>query len=79
MILTRGKYPTLLAPASSEVANDVMRSMLGLKAQFKNLRSRSRQIVVRFESDDDLSTTDATGYKWRLGTTRVDLQPSGRR
>ena len=47
--------------------------------QFKNLRSRSRQIVVRFESDDDLSTTDATGYKWRLGTTRVDLQPSGRR
>ena len=47
--------------------------------QFKNLRSRSRQIVVRFESDDDLSATDATGYKWRLGTTRVDLQPSGRR
>ena len=47
--------------------------------QFKNLRSRSRQIVVRFESDDDLGINDATGYKWRLGTTRVDLQPSGRR
>ena len=54
-------------------------SQILTSTQFKNLRSRSRQIVVRFESDDNLSTTDATGYKWRLGTTRVDLQPSGRR
>ena len=46
---------------------------------FANLRSRARQVVFRFESDDDNTTIDQLGYKWRLGTTRIDLQPSGRR
>jgi hypothetical protein len=34
---------------------------------------------LRFESDDDATTDDQLGYKWRLGSTRIDLQPSGRR
>ena len=46
---------------------------------FSNIRTRGRQVVFRFESDDDNSSLDAKGYKWRLGSTRVDLQPSGRR
>ena len=46
---------------------------------FTNLRTRSRQIVFRFESDDDNTALDQKGYKWRLGSTRIDLQPSGRR
>jgi len=47
-------------------------------ATFSSLRTRSRQIVLRFESDDD-NSVDQKNYKWRLGSTRLDVQPSGRR
>jgi len=43
------------------------------------VRARGRQFVLRFESDDDDSTADRKDYKWRLGSTRLDVQPSGRR
>ena len=46
---------------------------------FGSLRSRTRQFVLRFESDDDNTESDRKDYKWRLGSTRVDIQPSGRR
>jgi hypothetical protein len=46
---------------------------------FGSLRSRTRQFVLRFESDDDNTETDRKNYKWRLGNTRVEVQPSGRR
>jgi len=46
---------------------------------FSSLRSRARQFVLRFESDDDNTDSDRKNYKWRLGSTRVDIQPSGRR
>jgi len=46
---------------------------------FGSLRSRGRQFVLRFESDDDNSESDRKNYKWRLGNTRVEVQPSGRR
>jgi len=45
---------------------------------FSSLRARSRQLVLRFESDDD-NTVDRKDYRWRLGSTRLDLQTSGRR
>jgi hypothetical protein len=35
-------------------------------------RIRARQIVQRFQSD-------GVGTAWRLGATRVDVQPNGRR
>jgi hypothetical protein len=47
---------------------------------FGGLRTRTRQMVLRFESDDD--NTDAPNkkdYKWRVGNTRLDIQVSGRR
>ena len=45
-----------------------------------DVRMRARQFVLRFESDDDLSPeSDKKDFKWRLGSTRVDLQQSGRR
>ena len=44
---------------------------------FTNVRSRARQLVFRFESDEDAATP--LGYKWRLGSTRIDIQQSGRR
>ena len=43
------------------------------------VRARGRQFVLRFESDDDNSVGDRKDYKWRLGATRMDIQPSGRR
>ena len=46
---------------------------------YGSLRSRGRQFVFRFESDDDNAETDRKNYKWRLGNTRVEIQPSGRR
>jgi hypothetical protein len=46
---------------------------------YGSLRSRGRQFVFRFESDDDNDEADRKNYKWRLGNTRVDIQPSGRR
>ena len=46
---------------------------------YNNVRSRSRQLVFRFESDDDSASNNQLGYKWRLGSTRIDIQPSGRR
>tara|TARA_Y100001938_G_scaffold17581_1_gene21612 strand:- start:62 stop:1954 length:1893 start_codon:yes stop_codon:yes gene_type:complete len=46
---------------------------------FGSLRTRARQFVLRFESDDDNTESDKKNYKWRLGSTRVEVQPSGRR
>ena len=46
---------------------------------FASLRSRSRQIALRFESDDDNAESNRKNYKWRLGATRLDVTPSGRR
>ena len=46
---------------------------------FGNVRTRARQVAFRFESDDDNTAADQKGYKWRLGSTRIEIQPSGRR
>ena len=46
---------------------------------FGNVRTRARQVAFRFESDDDNAAADQNGYKWRLGSTRIEIQPSGRR
>ena len=43
-----------------------------------DVRARGRQAVIRVESDDDnVSGNTATG--WRLGATRLDVRPDGRR
>ena len=44
-----------------------------------DLRSRSRQIAVRFESDDDASYPGNTDTGWRLGNNRIEIKPNGRR
>ncbi|MDB4724177.1 hypothetical protein OAF71_00135 [bacterium] len=43
------------------------------------VRSRSRQIALRFESDDDATDDGNLGIGWRLGATRIDIKPDGRR
>jgi len=54
-------------------------SQITASSTFSSLRTRARQFVLRFESDDDNSEVNRKNYKWRLGNTRVEVQPSGRR
>ena len=43
------------------------------------VRSRSRQMALRFESDDDATNNGNLSIGWRLGATRVDIKPDGKR
>ena len=72
IVLKRRDFPnqTLTTDSTTQVTES---------STLSNVRSRARQVVLRFESDDDATTDDQLGYKWRLGSTRIDLQPSGRR
>jgi len=42
-------------------------------------RIRARQLTFRVESDDDNSEGFRLGVGWRLGDTRMDIKPDGRR
>ena len=42
-------------------------------------RIRARQLTFRVESDDDNSSGVRLGVGWRLGDTRLDIKPDGRR
>ena len=42
------------------------------------VRARARQAAVRIESDDN-DTSSNTSVGWRLGATRLDVRPDGRR
>jgi len=52
-------------------------SSVGSSTGQVSLRARSRQAVFRVESDDDADGNDNVG--WRLGATRLDIKPDGRR
>tara|TARA_R110000824_G_scaffold140160_7_gene305852 strand:- start:25038 stop:26903 length:1866 start_codon:yes stop_codon:yes gene_type:complete len=53
-------------------------SVVSSSTQQNHVRARARQAVVRLESDDDNAPANtATG--WRLGATRLDIRPDGRR
>ena len=52
-------------------------SSIGSSTGQVSLRARSRQAVFRVESDDDSDGNDNVG--WRLGATRLDIKPDGRR
>jgi len=52
-------------------------SSVGSSTGQVSLRARSRQAVFRVESDDDSNGNDNVG--WRLGATRLDIKPDGRR
>ena len=61
---------TLSTDSTSQIKNSTT---------FSSARTRARQFVLRFESDDDNTESDRKNYKWRLGDTRVDVIPSGRK
>mgnify|MGYP000654358273 FL=1 len=43
------------------------------------VRGRARQMVLRFESDDDATNNGNLGIGWRLGATRIDVRTDGKR
>ena len=72
IVLKRRDFPndSLITDSTSQITQST---------KFKSVRTRSRQIVLRFESDDDQESVNQKGYKWRIGSTRLEIQPSGRR
>jgi hypothetical protein len=53
-------------------------SAISSSTQQTHIRARARQAVLRVESDDDnVSGNTSTG--WRLGATRMEVRPDGRR
>ena len=63
---------------SGETLSTNSTSSIGSTTGQVNLRARSRQAVVRVESDDD-DTAGNDNVGWRLGATRLDIKPDGRR
>jgi len=64
-------------PGDSLTTNST--SSISADTQQAYVRSRSRQIALRFESDDDASNDGNLGIGWRLGATRIDIKPDGKR
>jgi len=64
-------------PGDSLTTNST--SSISADTQQAYVRSRSRQIALRFESDDDATNDGNLGIGWRLGATRIDIKPDGRR
>jgi len=44
-----------------------------------DMRARARQAAIRFESDDDAANGPRLGVGFRVGGTRLDIRPNGRR
>jgi len=59
---------------STKVTKDVSNNTNEL-----NVRTRARQAVLRLQSDDDADTGNRLGVQWRLGYTRMYIQPDGTR
>ena len=54
-------------------------SNISSTTQKLNVRGRARQVVLRFESDDDNVGAYTLGLGFRVGATRVGTRPDGRR
>ena len=72
IVLKTRNFPgdTLTTNSTSSISADTQQAFV---------RSRSRQIALRFESDDDATDNGNLGIGWRLGATRIDIKPDGRR
>ena len=73
IVVKRRNYPSesLTTDSTNQITNS---------STYADVRTRTRQVVMRFESDDDVSIAgNNKDFKWRLGKTRIDVQPSGRR
>ena len=64
-------------PGDSLTTNST--SAIQANTQQAYVRGRARQMVLRFESDDDAENNGNLGIGWRLGATRIDIRTDGRR
>ena len=64
-------------PSDSLATNST--NVVSANTQQVYVRSRSRQIALRFESDDDATNDGNLSIGWRLGATRIDIKPDGKR
>ena len=64
-------------PGDSLTTNST--SAIQASTQQAYIRGRARQMVLRFESDDDASNNGNLNIGWRLGATRIDVRPDGKR
>ena len=71
MLKTRD-YPgdTLTTASTSQIAASTSKA---------DIRARARQITLRLESDDNATSPGNNNVGWRLGATRMDVRPDGRR
>ena len=72
LVLKTRDYPgdTLTTASTSQIAADTSKT---------DIRARARQITFRLESDDDAGSSGNDNVGWRLGATRLNVQPDGRR
>ena len=72
MVLKTRNYPgdSLTTASTSVIASNTSKA---------DVRARARQITLRLESDDDASNSGNSNVGWRLGATRLDIRPDGRR
>ena len=71
-ILKTRDYP------GESLTTNTTQNVTGTTTKF-DTRLRARQMTFRVESDDDNSIEKQLGVGWRLGDTRMDVKPSGRR
>ena len=71
-ILKTRDYP------GESLTTNTTQNVTGTTTRF-DTRLRARQMTFRVESDDDNSIGTQLGVGWRLGDTRMDVKPSGRR
>jgi hypothetical protein len=64
-------------PGDSLAVNST--SAIQASTQQSFIRGRARQMVLRFESDDDAPNNGNLGIGWRLGATRIDIRTDGKR
>ena len=64
-------------PGDSLATNST--NVVSANTQQVYVRSRSRQIALRFESDDDATNDGNLSIGWRLGATRIDIKADGKR
>ena len=72
VVLKQRNYP------ASSLSTDQTSSFTASTTKI-DMRARARQAALRFESDDDASVDIREGVGFRIGGTRLDIKPNGRR
>ena len=67
---------TISHPSASRQVSDSNIITVSDGTSVTNVRARSRAVALKFKSKDDIPSR---GFKWQVGTNRLDITPSGGR